>query len=192
MDAAPDSSDPTPEYADIAPQALVQVGFVYRPHGVEGELKIDPEHTDDPTRYERLSTVYLGTSPHQVTEHVIASVRYQETKRGITVILGLDDIDSRDDAEAVTKYKVFATEESLELGEDELYVHDLVGMEVVTEEGTLLGTVANFMEMPAQDMLVVRTSDGEEAMIPAVDDFLVGFDEEEQRIIVRPIEGLLD
>ncbi len=183
--------DSGPDYADIPPTDLVKVGFVFRPHGLDGELKIDPSATDDPARFEMLPTVFVGPQPHRVTRHAIVSVRYQETKRGTTVILGLDGIADRDDAEAVTKMDVFATEEALGLGDDELFAHDLVGWTVVTEEGSVQGTVANFMEMPAQDVFVVRTPDESEAMIPAVDDFIVEIDEEAERIVVRPIDGLM-
>jgi 16S rRNA processing protein RimM len=191
-DASSNSSDAQREFADVSPRDLVQVGFVFRPHGLEGELKIDPEHTDEPARFEELSAVYLGVQPPRVTRHVVVSVRYQKTKRGTTVILGLEGIDDRDDADAVTKFKVFATEEALELGEEELFAHQLVGWEVVTEDGSILGTVANLMQMPAQDMIVVRGPDDEETMIPAVEDFIVGFDEEDGRITVRLIEGLME
>ncbi|PSQ64742.1 MAG: 16S rRNA processing protein RimM, partial [Bacteroidetes bacterium QH_2_64_74] len=125
------------------------------------------------------------------TKHAVASVRYQETKRGTTVILGLEGIDDRDDAEAVAKFKVFATEEALELDEGELFAHELVGWAVVTEDDTVLGTVANLMEMPAQDMFVVRTPDGQEEMIPAVEDFILDIDEDEEYVVVRPIDGLM-
>lgn len=186
------STDATPEFADVSPTALIQVGFVFRPHGMEGELKIDPEQTDDPARFETLPAVFLGPHPRRVRKHEVASVRYQETKRGTTVILGLDGIPDRDAAEAVAKFKVYATEEALELGEEELYVHDLVGMDVVTEAGESLGTVANYTEMPAQDMLIVRRSDGGETMIPAVDDFLLDIDEDAEQVTVRPIDGLVE
>lgn len=191
-DAPTDSADERPAYADVAPSALIQVGFVFRPHGLEGELKIDPSSTDDPTRYEELRFVYLGKRARQVTKHEIVSVRYQETKRGTTVILGLEGIEDRDAAEAVAKFLVFATEEALELGEDELYVHDLVGLDVVTEEDVVLGTVANVKEMPAQDMLVVRKDESGEALIPAVEDFLIEIDVDAGRVVVRPIDGLMD
>lgn len=187
-----ESRDDAPEFADVAPESLVQVGFVFRPHGIEGELKIDPEKTDDPTRFEELSTVYLGEHRRQVTRHAIASVRYQETKRGTTVILGLDGIDTRDDAEVVTKFNVFADEEDLELQEGELFIHDLIGMEVVTEAGDVLGTVANVMEYPAQQVFVVRQPDGEQMMIPAVENFILEIDEETEQVLVRPIEGLIE
>jgi len=193
MPSAPNPEpDSSPEYADVAPEAMVQIGFVYRAHGMQGELKVNPEHTDDPARFEELSSVYLGRSPRAVTRHEIASVRYQETKRGTTVILGLADVESRSDAEAVMKLNVFADEEALELADDELFIHDLVGLAVVTEEGEPLGTVANYMEMPAQDVFVVRRPNHGEAMIPAVEDFIVAIDLDEERLVVRPIEGLLD
>jgi 16S rRNA processing protein RimM len=191
-DPSPDASSSSPDYADVAPEAMIQVGFVFRAHGMQGELKVNPEHTDDPDRFEELDTVYLGRSPRAVTRHTIASVRYQETKRGTTVILGLDDIESRSDAEAVMKQKVFADEADLELADDEIFVHDLVGLSVVTEAGETLGTVANYMEMPAQDVFVVRRPDADEAMIPAVEDFIVDIDLDGGRLVVRPIEGLLD
>lgn len=190
--STPDSPEESPEYADVAPEALVQVGFVFRPHGIEGELKIDPETTDDPSRFEELRTVYLGEHRRQVVRHDIASVRYQETKRGTTVILGLDGIDTRDDAEEVTKFDVFASEEDLELGEGELFIHELIGMEVVTEADDLLGTVSNVMEYPAQQVFVIRQPDGEQAMIPVVEDFILEIDEDAERVLVRPIEGLIE
>lgn len=187
-----DSDEQRPDFANVPPSALVQVGFVFRPHGLDGELKIDPGSTDDPARFEELPAVFLGAQPHRVTKHAVASVRYQQTKRGTTVILGLEGIDDRDDAEAVAKFKVFATEEALELGEEELFAHELVGWKVVTEEGTVLGTVANLMQMPAQDLFVVIGGDGEETMIPAVEDFVLDIDEDEEEVVVRPIEGLME
>lgn len=189
--STPNSAESRPDRADVAPADLVQVGFVFRPHGLDGELKIDPGSTDDPARFEELPVVYLGPHPHRVTKYSIVSVRYQQTKRGTTVILGLEGIADRTDAEGVAKQKVYATEEALNLGADELFAHDLIGWAVVTDEGALLGTVANLMEMPAQDTFVVRSPDGEERMIPAVEDFIRAFDEEAEQVVVRPIEGLM-
>lgn len=190
-DSISDSSS-TPHFADVAPDAMVQVGFVFRPHGMDGELKVNPEHTDDPTRFEDLDTVYVGQEPHRVTRHTVASVRYQETKRGTTVILGLEGVETRSDAEALSKRLVFAHEEALELAEDEVFVHDLVGLEVVNEDGDVLGTVSNYMEMPAQDVFVVRRPNHEEAMIPAVEEFILEVNIEEGALVVRPPEGLID
>lgn len=192
----PPSSDSgpasAPDFADVAPDTMVQIGFVFRPHGMEGELKVNPEHTDDPARFEELDVVYIGRSPRQVTRHTISSVRYQQTKRGTTVILGLADVGTRDDAETIAKLHVFAHEDDLELAEDEVFIHDLVGLTVLTEEGEELGTVANYMEMPAQDVFVVRRPNHEEAMIPAVEDFVIEIDIDGGRLVVRPLDGLIE
>lgn len=191
-DADPSSESSSPDYADVAPETMVQIGFIFRAHGMDGELKVNPEFTDDPTRYEELDTVYVGQSPRAVTRHTVSSVRYQDTKRGTTVILGLADIASRTDAERVRKLKIFAAEDDLELAEDEVFIHDLVGLTVVTEDGETLGTVANYMEMPAQDVFVVHRPDGSEAMIPAVEDFIIDLSLEDDRLVVRPIDGLIE
>jgi 16S rRNA processing protein RimM len=185
-------AEATPDVADVDAAALVQVGFVYRPHGVQGELKIDPAPTDDPTRFERFGTVYVGARPQQVVAYPVASVRYQETKRGTTVILGLDGIETRTDAEGITKDDVFVHEEALDLGDDEVFVHDLIGAEVVTEDGETVGTVGNIVEMPAHETIVVTRPGRPEAMVPAVEDFVLEIDPEAGRVVVRPIDGLFD
>ena len=194
MPSADSSSDPasTPDFADVAPTAMVQIGFVFRAHGMEGELKGNPEHTDDPARFEELDTIYVGQAPRQVTAHTVSSVRYQQTKRGTTVILGLSDVETRSDAEQIAKLRVFAHEDDLELAEDEIFIHDLVGLTVVTERGEELGTVANYMEMPAQGVFVVRRPGRAEAMIPAIEDFIVDVDIAGGQLVVRPIDGLLE
>lgn len=179
-------------YADVDPEGLVRVGFVFRPHGVHGELKVDPEDTGDPTRYESWDQVFVGARPQQVTRHAVTGVRYQKTKRGTTVILDLDGIDSRDDAEAITKRALFVHEDDLDLDDEEIFIHDLIGLDVETEDGTRVGTVLNLLELPAHDVLVVRRSDGQEAMIPAVDDFVLALDLDTGSITVRPIEGMID
>jgi 16S rRNA processing protein RimM len=198
MSRSPDgsSSDTAPSYADayaeVDPDDLVRVGFVYRPHGVHGEIKVDPEDTGDPTRYETWDQVFVGPNRERVTQHAIAGVRYQETKRGTTVILTLEGIDSRDDAEVITKSAVFVREDVLDLEAEEVFIHDLIGLDVQTEEGAVVGTVINLLELPAHDVLVVRRSNGQEAMIPAVDDFVLALDLEAGHVTVRPIEGMID
>ena len=168
------------------------MGQIFRPHGVRGELKVAPD-MEDPTRFETLDVVYVGPNEGRVARHRITAVRYQETKRGITVILQLDGIADRGDAEVVAKQHLYATEDALPpLADDELFVHDLIGLDVVTEEGETVGTLSNVLPMPAHDIYVVHRSGHAEQMIPAVEDFIVEVDLDAGRLVVRPIEGLLD
>ncbi len=171
---------------------LVRIGHIFRPHGVHGELKVEPE-TDDSSLFERLETVYVGSFADRAVPHAVASVRYQESKRGLTIILKLDEVEGRDAAERLTKKFTFVPEEELpDLAEDEFFIHDLIGLDVVAEDGTVLGTVANILQMPAHDVYVVRRDGKPEAMIPAVDDFIIDIDLDGEQVVVRPIDGLLD
>jgi 16S rRNA processing protein RimM len=185
-------SSPSTTPDSPAPEALIRLGRIFRPHGVRGELKIAPD-MEDPSRFEAFDTVYVGPDPGRVTKHRITSIRYQETKRGITVILQLEGIDDRGDAEVITKQHLYAPEDALPpLEEDEVFVHDLIGLTVVTEDGDEVGMVSNVLPHPAHDVYVVHRPGHPEQMIPAVDEFIVAIDLDAEQIVIRPIEGLLE
>lgn len=168
------------------------IGRVWRPHGVRGELKVIPE-TDDPERFGALERVFLGTSPEAAREYRVQSVRFQPSKRGVTVVLKIEGIATFEDAEAVRHQDVYAEEEDLPpLGEDEIFLHDLIGLDVVTDAGEPVGTVADVLVMPAHNVYVVSREGGDEAMIPAVPEFVLGIDLEAGKLVVRPIEGMLE
>ena len=181
--------DATPPPVD--PERLVRVGFVFRPHGVHGELKVDPE-SDDPTRFEDFDTVYVGPRRREVESYTVASCRYQETKRGTTVILTLDEVASRTDAEGIMKQTVFVHDDALDLDEEEVFIHDLVGLDVITEDGTEVGMLSNVLSYPAHDMLVVHRPGQSEALIPLVDDIVLEMNLDAECVVIRPIDGLLD
>lgn len=176
----------------VETDSLLLVGRVSRAHGVRGEVKVVPE-TDDPARFNDLRIVYVGTSAASARAMQVETVRLQPTKRGTIIILKLEGIDSREQVEALRRSDVFARENDLPaLADDEIYIHDLIGLQVVTDEGEPIGTVEEVMTVPAQEILVVSRKGKEAVMIPAVDEFVLELDLEERRIVVRPIEGLLD
>lgn len=178
--------------AEVDTDTLLLVGRVWRAHGVRGEMKVVPE-TDDPERFSDLETVFLGTRPETATPHAVESARFQTTKHGLNVVLKLVDIDTRDDADALRKVGVYARADDLPpLEEGELFVHDLIGLRVVTEDGTDVGVVRDVLDAPAQLVYVVERPDEPDAMIPDVPEFVVDLDIEAQRIVVRPIEGMLE
>lgn len=173
-------------------ESLLLVGHVWRAHGVQGEIKIIPE-SDDPQRFEDLSVVYVGSTAATSNPRDVESVRFQPTKRGMVVIVKLSGTDSRDDAEALRKASVFAREQDLPpLEAGEFFLHDLIGLAAATSDGEDVGTVSDVIERPAQPILVVARSGRNSVMIPAVDEFIEDIDLDEGRIVIRPIEGLLD
>ncbi len=175
------------------PETLLLVGRVGKTHGVRGEVKVIPE-TDDPERFAALETVFLGQQPEDAAPHSVASVRFQQSKRGLTIVLKLDGIETMEQAAALRRKAVFAFEEDLPpLADDEFFLHDLIGLDVVTEQGDQVGVVRDVLELPAHHIYVVARPDKPDAMIPAVPAFITEIDiHGAQRLVVRPIEGLLD
>lgn len=176
----------------VETDSLLMVGRVWRAHGVRGEAKVVPE-TDDPARFEDLGTVYVGSSPASARIRTVEGVRLQPTKRGTIIIMKLEGIDSREQVDALRRADVFAREADLPaLADDEFFIHDLIGLHVVTDKGEPVGKVEEVMTVPAQEILVVSRVGKEPVLIPAVGEFVVELDLEEKRVVVRPIEGLLD
>ena len=171
---------------------LRMVGTVTRPHGVRGALKVRPE-TDDPSRFERLEAVYLGKTNDHVTAFRIAGVAFQPMKSGVAVLLELDGIDSREAAEALHGVSVWARESDLPPLEDgEVFLSDLVGVEVRSVTGKVLGTVEDVLEFPAHPALAVRRTSGEQALVPLVPDLVPEIDLDGGYLTVAELEGLIE
>jgi 16S rRNA processing protein RimM len=174
------------------PDALLLVGRVGKAHGVHGEVKVIPE-TDDPHRLTGLTTVFLGQRPSATVRHTVASVWLQQTKRGLIAVFKLDDIDTREAAAALGHQGVFVPEEELPpLEDDEFFIHDLVGLQVVTDQGEPIGLIEDVLEGPAHSIVVVHRPGQPDSMIPVVPAFIAAIDLEAGQVVVQPIEGLLD
>ena len=110
---------------------LLKVGVITTTHGVRGEVKVFPT-TDNAERFLELEYVLLDTG-RELRRLDIKNVRFFKN----LVILKFDGIDNINDIE---KYKGkdlwIPREEAQELGEDEYYIADLQGLNVVLEDGT--------------------------------------------------------
>jgi len=80
-------------------------------------------------------------------------------------------------------------EESPKLPPDRYYIFDLIGAEVINQEGEKIGAVSRVDEYPANAVLVVK-SGSEEVWIPAVKEFVTAVDLKKKRLVVRTTDGL--
>lgn len=176
----------------VDPEALLLIGRIGKPHGVRGEMKVVPE-TDTPERFEELEICYVGARPEKAAPYPISSVRYQHSKRGITVLLALDAVADRDEAEVFRGQLVYAHRDDLPpLDDDEFFVDDLIDLDVVTASGAAVGTIVDVMDLPGHPVCVVARPGQPDALIPAVPEFIDAVDFEAGQVVIRPIEGLLD
>ena len=176
---------------EIAPDTLLLVGTVGRPHGVSGEVKVIPE-TDDPDRLRDLQRVFVGTSVEAARERAITGMRFQPNKHGVAALVKFEGVVGREGADLLRGQFVYAVEDDLPpLEEGQVYVHDLIGLAVVTEDGEAVGTVTDVM-LGAQDLLVVKRDGKPQALIPDVDEIVTLVDLDAEQITIAPPEGLLD
>lgn len=170
---------------------LREMGRIVKPHGVMGELKVAPE-TDDPDRFHSLETVHVGPEEGSTTSFDILSVRLQPSRYGITVLLQLDGISTRQEAEMLCKQRVFASQDDLPpLEEGEFFYSDLIGLAVETLDGESVGTVVDVYERPGQDLLVIQRVEGGRAMVPLVPELVPDVDLEGAVLRIDPVDGLL-
>lgn len=165
---------------------LLKVGVITTTHGVRGEVKVFPT-TDDTERFLELEYVLLDTG-RELRRLDIKNVRFFKN----LVILKFDGIDNINDIE---KYKGkdlwIPREEAQELGEDEYYIADLQGLNVVLEDGTEFGTLRDVMETGANDVYIIDSNEHGEVLLPAIKECILDVDLEKNTMTVHLMKGLL-
>ena len=166
-------------------EQFLQVGVISSTHGIRGEVKVFPT-TDDPARFKKLKIVLLDTGK-ELTELEVQSVKFFKQ----FVILKFKGIDNINDIE---KYKgkslLVPREDAVELEENEYYIADLIGMEVVTDEGEF-GILRDVMETGANEVYIIDSKEHGEVLIPAIRDCILDVDVENRRMKIRLMDGLI-
>jgi len=158
------------------------VGRVVAPHGIRGEVRVSVE-TDDPSRFALLERVYLGE------ERACFGVEGARLHKG-RVLLKLRGIESRNAAEAWRNAWVFIQiRDALPLEEGQYYHHQVIGMDVTTDDDVPIGQITEIITTGANDVYVVHGPKGE-LLLPAIQDVILQVLPEERRMVVRVPEGL--
>ncbi|MFP5253304.1 MAG: ribosome maturation factor RimM [Actinomycetes bacterium] len=174
----------------------VVVGRIGRPHGVRGEVSVEPR-TDEPDRRfvpgAVLATEGPGTGasvpggrPDRLT---VRAARWHQDR----LLVSFEEVGDRTAAEAV-RGLVLLTEVPEDARPDdpeEFYDHQLVGLRVVTTDGREVGEVRAVVHGAAQDLLAVRTDDAGEALVPFVSALVPEVDLAGGRVVVADRPGLL-
>lgn len=166
-------------------EEFLKVGVITAPHGVRGDVKVFPT-TDDPQRFRDLKQVYLDDSGADARK--VSGVKYVRN----LVVLHLDGIDTVEEAQRFRQRELFVDREhALPLGENEFYIADLVGADVVTETGEELGILRDVLQTGANDVYIVDSPEYGEVLIPAIRQCVIKVDISASRVTVRLLPGLL-
>lgn len=165
----------------------LQVGVITSTHGLKGEVKVFPT-TDDPGRFQKLKRVWLDTGAgYQELE--IIQVRFFKQ----FVILKFRGHEDINEVEAYRKKGLYVSrEDAVPLKENEYFIADLIGLQVESDEGALLGQLTDVLATGANDVYVVKTKEGKEILLPAIRQCILSVDMEQRRMQVHLLKGLVD
>ncbi len=166
------------------PDDWIAVGQIVGLFGTGGEIRVRALGRF-PQRFRELRRVYLGD------EHRPVNIRHRRvTEKGI--LLRLDAITSREEArEAIGSFLYVPEAEAVQLPKGEYFVHQIVGLSVVTSAGEALGKVTDVISTGSNDVYVVRGPRGE-VLLPALKEVIKQIDLESGTMTVEPLPGLLD
>ncbi|MBO5093271.1 MAG: 16S rRNA processing protein RimM [Lachnospiraceae bacterium] len=168
-------------------EQLLKVGVITSTHGIKGEVKVFPT-TDDVRRFKKCKELILDTGKEKKTLE-IESVKFFKQ----FAILKFKGYDTINEIEYYKGKELYVTRENaVALGQDEYFIADLIGMEVLDEEDNRVGTLTDVIETGANDVYCVETGEGGEILIPAIKDCILSVDPGAGRMRVHLMPGLTD
>lgn len=161
------------------------VGKITNTHGVRGEVKVYPL-TNDLKRFDQIKSLYIGDGKIKVQ---LDSVKYHKN----LAILRFKEFD---DINQILIYKneyIYVDEvEKIILPEDHFFIYDLLECKVFNKDDDLIGIVTDVLQNHSNDIYVVKNMENnKEYLIPAIKEFVSEVNITEKRIIITPIEGMI-
>ncbi|HEY0936291.1 MAG TPA: ribosome maturation factor RimM [Trebonia sp.] len=165
----------------------VTVGRIGRPHGIRGDVVVGVR-TDEPELRFALGS-RLDTDPAAVGPLVVAGTKWHSGE----LLVRFAGIADRDAAAGLGGIWLLVDSATIAPPDDPDVFHDtdLVGLSVRTVGGRAVGTVGDVLHS-GQDVLVVKTADGRDVMVPFVLPIVPEVDVASGFLVINPPEGLLD
>ena len=156
----------------------ILAGKIINTHGIKGEVKAEV-YLD--------SVAFLKSCGRIVLDgRVFKIVSAKDFKNYAYIKLeGIDDIDT---AVTLKEKEFYVNRKDAKLKKGQIFLQDIIGLDAVDENGNEIGTVSDVMENPAHPVLIVK---GEtEHLVPAIPEFIMSTNLEDNRIVLRMLEGM--
>ena len=163
------------------------VGRVVKPHGVRGELVVEPR-TDSPEL--RFAPGAVLRVPARSQSLTVTAARPHAGR----LLVRAEGVDTREAAEALRGALLQITSEEAGGVEDpdEFHDHQLEGLRVERTGGQQLGVVREVVHTPGGELLAVDAGGDDDVLVPFVTAIVPEVDLAGGRVVVDPPEGLLD
>jgi 16S rRNA processing protein RimM len=172
----------TPGSPDGEPVYLT-VGFLRRPHGLQGEMVMDL-HTEFPERMKSGRKLLVGEEYKPMT---LASARPHQ--KGMLVrFQGIETPEAA--GEYRNQWVYIKAKEAPKLPEGQIYQHELIGFQVIDENDQPLGELVEILETGANNVYVVKDETRGELLLPAIPSVVLNIDPGRRVMRVHILEGL--
>lgn len=167
---------------------FISVGKILNFHGIQGEAKVGFSRNQEDF-FCSLKEVFVK-SENEYKPLKINNVRVQKN----TAIVKFNGINSIDELLEYKGSLLFVEEETIResLEEDEFLIDELVGLDVVDENGAKVGFVVGVSNNGANDLLSVKTKSKNISLVPFVQAIVTEVSLKDKKITINNIEGLLE
>lgn len=166
------------------------VGKIVNTHGIKGEVRVISKTDFAEERYKPGNTLYLFMDGSN--EPVEVTVNTHRLHKQFH-LLQFKERQSLNEVEKLKNAIIKVPEEDLgELNEGEFYFHEIIGCEVFTEDGELIGKVKEILMLGANDVWVIGRKGKKDALIPYIESVVKYIDVSEKKIEIELMEGLID
>ncbi len=162
------------------------MGKVIRPHGFRGVLRIRSFARSEASFLDA-GTVFLRSVSGEVHEYTVTSVKPHKN----ISLMELVGINSADEAEVCRGADFLIWKEASTGEEDAYFWYELLGLKVCLDTGEYIGSIFQIVPTGSHDIYVVKKGD-KEIFIPAIHEIVKEIDLENRKMIISPMEGLLD
>ncbi len=172
----------------------ILIGKIVNTQGNKGEVRVFP-HTDYPDRFSKMEQILLFPPGKNEPSINLKLENYRFHKE--FVILKFNGIDNIDAAEKLINMEIKVDQKDVApLPVDEHYVFQLIGLQIITTVGDLLGVITDVLQTSANDVYVVEPHSGlnrkQEILVPVVKQVVLDIDIGNQRVLIDLPDGLLD
>lgn len=162
--------------------SLLEVGQIVNSYGIKGFLKVVP-FVDNIEQFKDFKKLFMQNQKELEVEEIKFSKNL--------VLVKVKGIDTIEDAVKLKNLYLYAKREDIKLEEGAHFIVDLIGLEVYTEDGKLLGLLKEVLQPGANDVYVVENEDKKQILLPVIPDVVKNIDIPNKKIIVHLINGLI-
>jgi 16S rRNA processing protein RimM len=161
----------------------IEIGKIVGCHGLKGDLKIYPWCDDRSEIIEARELFINGRLENLFDRRVYKNIVLAKIK-------GADNLEL---ARGYIGKILYIKRSEISLQDGEFLIRDLIGLKVIDNDtGTLYGEIFDVLKTGANDVYAIKNKEGKEVLIPAIKNVICSVSIEQNKMLIKPLEGLFD